>query len=99
MIAIIAVLAAILLPAVQKAREAARRTQCLNNIKQLGLACQNYHDTHKCFPSGDIDMSFPTQPFADPYDVAQYLTFTQSAQLGMQQRYDVNGNLVLPPRT
>ncbi len=97
-IAIIAVLAAILLPAVQRAREAARRTQCLNNLKQLGLACQNYHDTHKCFPSGNIDMGFPTTPFADPYDVAQYVTFTQSAQLGMQQRYDINGNLILPPQ-
>jgi prepilin-type N-terminal cleavage/methylation domain-containing protein len=95
-IAIIAVLAAILLPAVQRAREAARRTQCLNNLKQLGLACQNYHDTHKCFPSGNIDMGFPSTPFADPYDVAQYVTFTQSAQLGMQQRYDINGNLILP---
>ncbi len=96
-IAIIAVLAAILLPAVQKAREAARRTQCLNNLKQLALACQNYHDTHKCFPSGDIDMGFPTTPFSDPYEVSQYITFTQSAQLGMQQRYDINGNLILPP--
>jgi prepilin-type N-terminal cleavage/methylation domain-containing protein len=96
-IAIIAVLAAILLPAVQKAREAARRTQCLNNLKQLALACQNYHDTHKCFPSGDIDMGFPTTPFLDTYEVSQYITFTQSAQLGMQQRYDINGNLILPP--
>lgn len=95
-IAIIAVLAAILLPAVQRAREAARRTQCLNNLKQLSLACQNYHDTHKCFPSGDIDLGFPTTPFADPYEVSQYITFTQSAQLGIQQRYDVNGNLILP---
>jgi prepilin-type N-terminal cleavage/methylation domain-containing protein len=96
-IAIIAVLAAILLPAVQKAREAARRTQCLNNLKQLALACMNYHDTQKCFPSGDIDMGFPTTPFVDPYDVSQYITFSQAAQLGMQQRYDINGNLILPP--
>src|SRR5438067_8822150 len=61
-IAIIGVLVALIMPAVQAARESANRAKCQNNLKQLGLAAQEYHDSFNSFPSGWFCMA----PVYDP---------------------------------
>src|SRR5438309_2181453 len=54
-IGIIAILVKLLLPAVQQARESARRAQCKNNLKQMGIALNSYYDAHPVFPSGVVN--------------------------------------------
>jgi prepilin-type N-terminal cleavage/methylation domain-containing protein/prepilin-type processing-associated H-X9-DG protein len=77
-IAIIGILIALLLPAIQAARESARRAQCINNLKQFGVALHNYHDTNQSFPPGAL-MLKPDQVYANAN--TQLLPFFEEASL------------------
>src|SRR5438445_9263570 len=65
-IAVIGILVSLMLAAVQQAREAARRAECKNNMKQIGLALHNYEGTHRIFPPGYV--SGPEVPAMGPVD-------------------------------
>jgi prepilin-type processing-associated H-X9-DG protein len=89
-IAIIGILVALLLPAIQMAREAARRTECVNNLKQIGIGLQNYHDTYRTFPLGSFNLreQWPSNgtnwrililPFIEQSSVHEQLSFTSTS--------------------
>ena len=85
-IAIIGILIALLLPAVQAAREAARRMQCANNFKQVGLAMHNYHAAHNCFPPGMYAIPKPPNPSNFYYSWGAYI-------LPFMERQDLYDNI------
>src|SRR5438876_11715044 len=94
-IAIIAVLIALLLPAVQKVREAANRIKCANNLKQLGLAMHSHYDTHKCLPfarTGGRPQSISWAPLILPYIEQKNLLDLFTAPI-------VNGSTTFPMYT
>ena len=91
-IAIIAVLIALLLPAVQQTREAARRTQCKNNLKQYGLALANYHDLYLMYPIGGTGDCCTKPPLLGIQ--ARLLPFLDQAALSRQINFSLaNGSL------
>jgi prepilin-type N-terminal cleavage/methylation domain-containing protein len=80
-IAIIGILVALLLPAVQAAREAARRMSCSNNLKQLGIALHNYHDTYKRFPINGLFWGNPNADDPQGTYLARLLPFVEQAPM------------------
>jgi prepilin-type processing-associated H-X9-DG protein len=89
--AIIGLLIGLLLPAVQAAREAARRGSCLNNLKQLGLALHNYHDSHGNFPPGAVgpQAANPASPAWKSHSLGSYfLPYLEQGSLAEEYHWD-----------
>jgi prepilin-type processing-associated H-X9-DG protein len=97
LVAIIALLLAFILPAVQRARETARRTQCCNNLKQFGLALHNYHESYNLFPPGYVlnndgpylgwGWTILVSPWLDGSGFSNQIRFSEGLQNEFRQNY------------
>src|SRR5438132_5433214 len=104
-IAIIGILIALLLPAVQAAREAGRRTQCSNNLRQMGLGIHNFHDTYNKLPTGGrcpwswVPWSWGREPGTVPYGPGwpvQILPFIEAKAIHDQTNTALIEQAVMP---
>ncbi len=90
-LAIVAVLLALLLPAVQQVRASARRIACVNNLRQLGLGLHNYHDQHLCFPPGSQVADIRTHAYSKSFGWTIML-LPHIEQQALYTRFDFNGD-------
>jgi prepilin-type N-terminal cleavage/methylation domain-containing protein/prepilin-type processing-associated H-X9-DG protein len=95
-IAIIGVLVALLLPAVQSAREAARRMSCTNKLKQIALAVHNFHDSQKTFPAGNVVRQGPPSNKYDHYETWTITILPYLEQTALNQLWNPNIPNVMP---
>lgn len=101
-IAIIAILIALLVPAVQKVRAAAARTQCINNLKQMALACASYHDANKQFPQnfgGEVTWGNTTGTGASWSWITFILPYIDQGPLWAQLNMQMNASVPSGPST